>query len=136
MTQRTDDYSESRLTGGLLFSVLRLANIDRCESAVFNHRLHDWTPAQYACALSGEVGELCNLIKKQFRGLDKVTEKDLADEIADVAIYLDLLAARLGISLGAAIASKFNETSVKRGSHIRLSHKCVSDAMRTAEVKP
>lgn len=120
--KKIQDYSYSHLTGGLLFTVLRHANVDRCESAVFNHKLNDWTPAQYGCALAGEVGELCNLIKKDFRGLDKVTKKELADEIADVAIYLDLLAARLGISLGRAISDKFNATSVKRGSHIRISH--------------
>lgn len=120
MSKRIQNYSISHLTGGLLFSVLRAANVDRCESGKFNHQLQDWTPAMWACAAAGEMGELCNLIKKQFRGIDVVTEKMLADEIADVVIYLDLLAARLGIDMGQAVVSKFNETSLKRGSHIRV----------------
>lgn len=119
---RTKDYMKSHLVGGLDLDVLRIANVDRCQSGRFNHQLGDWSEAQWACALAGEVGELCNLIKKRFRGIktDKVTKKMLADEIADIATYLDLLAAKLDISLGEAICNKFNEVSVKRGSPIRL----------------
>ena len=35
-------------------------------------------------------------------------------------IYADLLAARLEINLGAAVRSKFNVTSAKVGSEVRL----------------
>lgn len=120
--KRTQNYSVSHLTGGLLFSVLRAANVDRCESGKFNHQLNDWSEAQWACALAGEVGELCNLIKKRFRGIksDIVTEKMLANELADIICYADLLAAKLGIDLGHAVKDKFNEVSRKRGSHIRV----------------
>lgn len=90
MTKRTQDYSETHLTGGLLFSVLRFANVDRCESSYF--KLDHWTPTDWGCAAAGEMGELCNLLKKQLRG-DEVKKEDIAGEIADVVIYLDLLAA-------------------------------------------
>jgi NTP pyrophosphatase (non-canonical NTP hydrolase) len=119
---KTQDYMVSHLIGGLSFKVLREANVDRCQSGKFNHQLEEWSEAQWACALSGEVGELCNLIKKRFRGIpeDVVTQKMLADELADIACYLDLLAAKLGISLDQAVRDKFNEVSIKRGSPIRL----------------
>ena len=54
-----------------------------------------WTLPEWGCALSGETGELCNVIKKIHRGdftLKEANEKELiADEAADVVIYLDLL---------------------------------------------
>ena len=120
MTKRTQNYSMSHLVNGLSLGVLRHANRDRCESRAFNHKIDDWTPAMWACALAGEVGELCNLIKKEFRGLDKVSRRSIEDEIADVAIYLDLLAARYKIDLSYVICRKFNEVSRKRKSNIRI----------------
>lgn len=49
-----------------------------------------------ALALCGEVGELANFIKKRWRdGLDLTEE--IRDEIADVRVYLELLAKCFGI---------------------------------------
>lgn len=48
-------------------------------------------------ALAGEVGELANFIKKDWRG-DKVEWKDIHNEVVDVAIYLDLLIEALGLT--------------------------------------
>jgi len=42
------------------------------------------------------------------------------DEIADMVIYADLLAQRLGRKLEDAIKNKFNQTSDKVGSDIKL----------------
>jgi NTP pyrophosphatase (non-canonical NTP hydrolase) len=108
------------MSKSLSFEILRVANVRRCESLVFNHSLDSWSGAQWACALAGEVGELCNLIKKEFRGIDEVPREAIENEIADIQIYLDLLAARYGIDLGAVVVRKFNEVSVKRGSDITL----------------
>ena len=44
-----------------------------------------------ALALAGEVGELCNLIKKRWRDNVDLTE-ECRDEIADCRVYLELLA--------------------------------------------
>lgn len=93
----------------------RRANLKRSAEVFFP--IDSWTPAQYACALAGEVGEACNLIKKQFRG-DEISTKEIADELADVLVYLDLLAARLDIDLVEALISKFNEVSARRDSLI------------------
>lgn len=45
----------------------------------------------------------------------------LADELADVVIYLDLLAHRLGIDLGGAVMRKWNKTSRKNRVPISIS---------------
>lgn len=70
--------------------------------------------------MAGECGEACNLIKKLRRGEDVPTE-DIAFELADLVIYADLLAERLGIDLGAAVRAKFNFVSEHRaGSDVRI----------------
>lgn len=113
------------------FDQLRLANVLRCQQ-VF-HPLTDWSPTDWATAMAGECGEACNFIKKLRRldGADgsvdtpelrEAYRKAIAKELADMVIYADLLAARLGIDLGAAVVNKFNEVSEQRASNIRLSH--------------
>lgn len=108
---------------------LRVANVKRCEQ-VF-HPLNAWSPTDWACAMAGEAGEACDAVKK-LRRLDSGanTEKDpqteleainnIAKELADTVIYVDLLAARLGIDLGDAIKDKFNEVSVRMNSDVFL----------------
>lgn len=74
----------------------------------------------FTTALAGEVGELCNLIKKIERekvgGLDAgsthkvkdISKKMLEEEIGGIFIYLDLLSAILDIDLEQAIITTFN----------------------------
>ena len=45
-----------------------------------------------AMGLAGEVGELCNFIKKDWRGDLSFNDDDIQKEIADCFIYLSLLA--------------------------------------------
>lgn len=75
--------------------------------------------------LGGEVGEALNVLKKLVRerngyGGSRATVQDLADELADVVICVDLLAERFGIDLGPAVIHKFNETSTKMGIPIMI----------------
>lgn len=113
----------------LTFNELRNANTERCEQ-VF-HPINAWTPTDWACAMAGEAGEVCNAVKKLRRHADGTnTAKDpqspekckeiIAKEIADTVIYLDLLASRLGIDLGAAVCKKFNEVSRRMSAPQRL----------------
>lgn len=113
----------------LVFEDLRRANVARCED-VFN-AIHDWSPTDWACAMAGECGEACNEVKKLRRldGADSIKNTDIhrqelrlkiGKELADLVIYADLLAARLGIDLGDAVTRKFNEVSKKRKSKVRL----------------
>lgn len=75
--------------------------------------------------LAGEVGEACNVIKKIVRerlGIkgSRATHAQLAEELADVIICVDLIALYEDIDLGAAVADKFNATSEKVGLKTRL----------------
>ena len=103
--------------GLLEFTDLRAAQVSRCEKHF--HACDDWSPTDWACALAGEVGELCNLIKKQRRGED-IEPGAMARELADVIAYADLLAHRLGIDLAQAVRNKFNEVSVRIGAEEML----------------
>ena len=82
----------------------------------------DWSPSDWLQAVVGELGEFANLQKKVIRGdlTAKQARDDLADELADVVIYLDILAFQLGINLSDAVISKWNRTSERVGSNIRI----------------
>jgi NTP pyrophosphatase (non-canonical NTP hydrolase) len=79
--------------------------------------------------MAGEAGELCNVVKKLNRERDGLPgnrltadelRAELRKEIADVYLYLDLLAQREGIDMAEAIREKFNEVSEKNGFPDRL----------------
>jgi len=103
----------------------RPLNVQR---ATTGFKCYDNQPLTYwTTALAGEVGELCNMIKKMQRvekgGIDggsSYTAKDISkemlkEEIGGIAIYLDLLASLLDIDLEDAIIDTFNSKSVKYG---------------------
>lgn len=101
----------------LTLAEFRKTNVARCNSGFTS--LESESPLFYSTALAGEVGEVCNLVKKMHR--DKVDHTQaIADELADAYTYLDLLAARLGIDLDVAVPKKFNEVSDRRGVTIKL----------------
>lgn len=82
----------------------------------------DWSLGEWICALTGEVGEAANIVKKIRRGdvtLDEVRE-DLASELADIQIYLDILAYQCNIDLGAATITKFNQVSLRVKADVML----------------
>lgn len=79
---------------------------------------YSWDSARWYTALSGEVGELGNLIKKEFRGDSippLIMNRAIEDECADILIYLIAFCIHRNINLQKATISKFNETSRKRG---------------------
>lgn len=73
----------------------------------------DWSLNDWFTATGGELGELGNLLKKIRRGDTTLDEArpEVAKELADVQIYLDILAFRCGVDLGQATIDKFNEVS-------------------------
>ncbi|MFN4283473.1 MAG: MazG-like family protein [Alphaproteobacteria bacterium] len=114
----------------LSFADLRAANLTRCKRW-HPGGLADWSLSDWAVALQGEAGEACNVIKKMNRERDHITgnaagtdveqlRRDLAHELADTMIYLDLLAAAAGINLAAAVIEKFNIVSERVGFPDRL----------------
>lgn len=112
----------------LSFSELRAANSER--NVQWTGEAEPWGPADHVLEFVGEFGEMCNVLKKLKRisqGMigNKPEEADalraqLADEMGDAQICLDLLANSVGVDLGAATRSKFNKTSVKHGFPQRL----------------
>lgn len=103
--------------------------------------MNDWSVADWAVALTGELGEACNLIKKLRRVEDGIRNEPvdptsiigewdaqkraeltalIGEELADTYLYLDLLCTRLGIDLTAEVVRKFNVTSERYGFPERL----------------
>ena len=100
-------------------------NRQRCESFNgFDQKLSSWSSSDWMTALTGEVGEAANIIKKLNRIRDNIKgntetkeelEQSLGYELADIYIYLDLLAQSLGRDLMELVEIKFNLTSKKIG---------------------
>ncbi len=117
--------------GDLTFATVTAANLAR------SRRWHpgfpddgDWSIADWSNAMCGEAGEVANVVKKLrryecgLRGQLDPTEPELraalAEELADVFLYLDLLATKAGVDLPTAIVAKFNKVSVRQGFPDRL----------------
>jgi NTP pyrophosphatase (non-canonical NTP hydrolase) len=87
--------------------------------------LEEWSISDWAVAAAGEMGEVCDAVKKMNRARDGLQGKTsdaeaVGKEIADTVIYLDLLAQRLGFDLADLVEQKFNEVSDREGFDIKL----------------
>lgn len=110
--------------------VLREKNIARLSSFkdINGNKIHksptgaDWSAAQWLQAVVGELGEYANIRKKFERGDLTYSEfhKLASEELADTAIYLDILAHNIGVDLEQAIIEKFNIVSDRICSDIKL----------------
>lgn len=107
----------------LRFDELRTANRKRAE---YWHDGKPWHLNDWFTALVGEVGEAANVAKKLKRiedGLigskafddEKHLREKLRLELADIQIYLDLIADHVDVDLGAATVEKFNLKSTELG---------------------
>jgi len=106
----------------ITFGALRQANETRQTEWPGNEQAD---VAFRAIEVAGEFGEVAEAVKKFLRAERGIagstaTLDDVADEMADAVIALDLLASRLGIGLSVAVARKFNKTSEKYGFQTRL----------------
>lgn len=129
----------SPLTSTLRFADLRNANLARLplfkngkgEPAHDTADGSDWSPGDWVMAVTGELGEAANIMKKLRRGdytLDDrpkelkgdTVREALAKEFADVACYLDILSMQFGVDLGEAVRAKFNEVSRRIGVEVYL----------------
>lgn len=68
--------------------------------------------------VAGEFGEVAEAVKKYLRSVygikgSTATVEDIADEMADAIIAIDLLANEFGINLSESVKTKFNKTSMK-----------------------
>ena len=110
------------MTDGITFNVLRAANCRRQQEWPGNDKAD---VAFRAIELAGEAGEVAEAIKKFLRAERGIkgstaTREDVASEMGDMLVSLDLLADELGIDLGDAVRSKFNQTSEKYGMRTYL----------------
>jgi len=106
----------------LTFAALRRANLarDREMWGALDPDRMDWSPEEYLTAVVAELGEFAHLLKDKNMGSGRAPLRDFEDELADTAIFLDLLAASIGVDLEAAILRKWNEVSARVGSAQRL----------------
>ena len=104
-------------------------NLKRCNEW---HDIDDWSPMEWGAAAAGEMGELCNVLKKikrfdmdiQQNATSESREQLVqmaADELADTFCYLDLVASSLGIDVSEAVVSKFNRISERENLPHRIS---------------
>ena len=112
----------SYMTDGITFNVLREANRRRQQEWPGNDKAD---LAFRAIELAGEAGEVSEAIKKFLRAQRGIkgstaTRDDVAQEMGDLLVSLDLLADALGINLGDAVRRKFNATSEKYGMRTYL----------------
>lgn len=114
---------------GLTFKTLREANLARLPlfrdaRGRISHRPDgsNWSLAQWTNAVTGELGEFANVVKKIDRGdfAPDEARQMLADELADIVTYLDILAYRCGVDLGAVTIDKWNRVSERVGAPIRI----------------
>lgn len=89
-----------------------------------------WSGSDWATALAGETGEVCNVVKKLNRadvGAPSIKDPprdelvhELGREIADVITYANILAQRYDVDVAEACVEKFNEVSLREGFPERL----------------
>lgn len=117
----------------LTLSALAAANTTRM---LRWHGEDNWSVSDWAVAAAGEMGEVCNAVKKlrrvedgfanindpgrQLTSVEAATEV-IAEELADTLLYMLLLANKVGIDLEAAVVKKFNATSCRYGFPDRIS---------------
>jgi len=117
------------MTDHLTFDKFSTTNAQRC-ARWHNPDTDAWTGADWSNAMCGEAGEAANVVKKLRRHETRTSPQGdpdeatllamLADEIADVICYVDLLANYYGINTADAVASKFNRVSQRQGFPERL----------------
>lgn len=113
----------------LTFDALRVANSAR--KVRWHGDADEWTGADWSNAMCGEAGEAANVVKKLRRHetstgtayntppVDELLAA-LAEELADVVTYADLLAEKYGIDLAASVVAKFNRVSAAQDFPERL----------------
>jgi NTP pyrophosphatase (non-canonical NTP hydrolase) len=85
----------------------------RVSSHAANHAGHQFTDVKHqfflTLALAGEVGELANMMKKAWR--DDAWNLGINMELADIYIYLSLIAHIRGVDLDTQAAEKMKEVA-------------------------
>jgi len=95
-----------------------MTEIDTLSNHIKNHL--QWGPPAGAervrflsLALCGEVGELANNVKKDWRGDQGNRSSDIRDELADIANYTFMLAEELKVDLPTQMMKKLLEVEAR-----------------------
>ena len=101
---------------GLMGSLSDLQQALEDESdEMFGDRWRKGSRLYWATALAGEVGELCNLVKKEARDGTDLTPR-IGEEIADIVISSFLTASAVGLSIEEVVARKRELIRAREGS--------------------
>lgn len=95
----------------MTFNKFQQKNWKRCEAAF--HPL--WEIDKWALCIAGEAGELCNEVKKVYRGDFKLTERRpmILAELSDIITYCDLAMSKLGAKTEVELLKKFEIVSAR-----------------------
>lgn len=121
-----DESVHQRQPNPLSFETLRRTNLLRVNDFFHPRRgLQEWTSLEWAACTAGEVGEMVNKIKKVRRRGRRARPSseealEIAKEIGDSMLYLDLTAASLNIHTDAATIIAFNDRSRELGCTVLL----------------
>lgn len=92
------------------------------ETAIKRSSILPWSKEDVrflSLALAGEVGELGNFVKKEWRGDFQTWEqletyrRNVGKELADIRVYLHLVATAFGVDLDEAVEEKLPEIRSK-----------------------
>lgn len=114
------DREHWRLERQLEFSMASFQKINASRCRELFHELTEtgkWEMRDWALAIAGESGELCNLMKKILRGDFTIENKYIAivDELADIITYCSLMLSALEMGMPIALMRKFDKINVRRG---------------------
>ena len=115
----------------ITFEKFAEANKARCTSpdGFRQEKLTDWSMSEWMVAMTGEVGEAANVLKKLNRDRDgyagnttsaEALRAQFKREIGDVGVYLDLLCQAGGFTLEEAMLEAFNGKSSQIGYPVIL----------------
>lgn len=112
-------------------TLAQISAVNRSRGSRWHDGAAPWSGADWSNAMCGEAGEAANIVKKIRRHetsistpyntppMEKLIPK-LAEEIADVIIYADLLAWHYHIDTERSVIDKFNRVSEAQGFPERL----------------
>lgn len=76
-------------------------------------------PLYFTTGLAGEVGEVCEIIKKSHRDACKPDKEALVKELGDVLWYLTNIATLYGITLKEAIEKNIEKLTARHGGEYK-----------------
>lgn len=115
--------ADNKPAQSMTFQRFSALNGARCRDG-FKHDPASWSASDWMVATFGELGEAANVLKKLNRERDgikgntataTVLREQLARELADTFIYLDLMSQALGIDLESAVRRTFDAKSREIG---------------------